>query len=143
MGALFQNIRQKLQAFAESHPGLVAWKDRLLPEAEKFLIAGPTLIGFVFGITRYQPGSVAFETGFQSLVFFLAYLAALTLVQLADSLFFNSWPMVLGISRSLLAALYLALTLRQYFEWRTGDPKILGPAARLRERARVFTGDAL
>ncbi|GAB4433059.1 MAG: hypothetical protein OHK0011_16030 [Turneriella sp.] len=134
----FDSIRQWLR----SQPRLMAWAERILPEVEKFVIAGPTLVGFLPGLVRYQPGTVHFETGFQSLIIFLAYLAALTVMQLADSLFFSSWPMVLGIARSLLATLYLSITLRQVLQWRHSSPQILPMVSRIREWLRPVTGDA-
>lgn len=131
-----------VRQYVSTRPGLVAWAKRTLPEVEKFIIAGPTLVGFVFGLVRYQPGSVHFETGFQSLVIFLVYLAALTVLQAAESLFFSGWPIITGVARSLLALLYLALTLRQFMQWRSAAPQILPAVLRLRERLPPLTGDA-
>lgn len=138
-------LKRQISALAQwvrSQPRLVAWAERILPRAEKVVIAGPTLVGFTLGLLRHQPGSVHFETGFQSLAFFLAYLAVLTVLQILDSLFFSSWPIVLGVARSLAAAFYLAITLRQVLQWRAGSPQILPVVARLRERLRPVTGDA-
>lgn len=131
-------VRQWLR----SQPRLVAWAERTLPRVEKFFIAGPTLVGFVFGLVRYQPGTAHFETGFQSLVIFLAYLAGLTVLQVADSLFFGSWPIILGVARSLLAVVYLGVTIRQFMQWRTGVPQILPAVLRIRERLQSLIGDA-
>lgn len=138
-------LKRQISALAQwlhSQPRLVAWARRILPKAEKFIIAGPTLLGFTLGLLRHQPGSVHFETGFQSLVFFVAYLAVLTVLQILDSLFFSRWPIVLGLARSLAAAAYWIITLRQVIEWRAGSPQILPVIARLRERLRPVIGDA-
>jgi hypothetical protein len=115
----------------------------LWPEFVKFVIAGPTLIGFIVGLNRYKPGEQAFECGFQSLVFFLAYVAALIFVQVVDTLFFSGWPLVLGIARSLLAAGYLYVTLRQYLAWRRGNVVLHTPVQQLRDRLRAATGNAV
>lgn len=131
-----------VRQWVRSQPRLLAWGERTLPELERFVIAGPTLVGFVLGLVRYQPGTVHFETGFQSLVIFLAYLAALTVLQMADSLLFSSWPIVLGVARSLLAVVYLAVTIRQFVQWRTGTPQIFPAVQHIRERLRPVTGDA-
>lgn len=139
-----QILTQKLALAKEaliSGPQYALLRERILPELEKFLIAGPMFVGFVLGLVRYQPRSVAFETAFQSLVLFSGYLAALAVVQGLDSLFFSAWPLVLGVARSLLAAGYLALTLKQYLEWRTGTVQIYGVVKRLRERLRPIIGD--
>lgn len=129
-----QRITEVLRQGWRAHPRLVAWGEKTMPSLEKFLIAGPTLVGFALGLLRHSPGEVHFETGFQSLVFFVAYLAALTVVQTLDSLFFSSWPPLTGLVRSLLAVLYIALTMRQFVQWRTGAPVILPAVARLRVR---------
>ncbi|MFZ5627850.1 MAG: hypothetical protein ACOY5B_01895 [Spirochaetota bacterium] len=131
-----------LMQWLRSQPRLLAWGERAWPELEKFIIAGPTLLGFVLGLVRYQPATVHFETGFQSMVIFLAYLAGLTVLQAADSLLFSSWPVVLGVARSLLATVYLIFTLRQFMQWRTGHPHILPAVLRIREKLRAVTGNA-
>lgn len=139
--ALGQKIAAAKQALVSSlHSAFL--RERILPELEKFLIAGPMFVGFALGLVRYPPGSVAFETGFQSLVFFSAYLIALSMMQLLDSLFLSNWPLVLGVARSLLAAFYLALTIKQYVEWRNGAVQIYGSVKRLRERLRSLFGNA-
>jgi hypothetical protein len=142
MNSFLQRQVDSARQWLRSQPRLLSWAERTLPEVEKFVIAGPTLFGFLPGILRYQPGTAHFETGFQSLIIFLAYLAALTVLQLADSLFFSSWPMVLGLARSLLAIAYLAVTLRQVIQWRTGSPQILPVVSRIREWLRPVIGDA-
>ncbi len=110
------------------------FRDRIWPELEKFLIAGPALIGFIIGLWRYAPGTRHFETAFQSLVFFSGYMLGMILLQTLDSLFLSSRPMVLGIGRSLLALLYLGLTMKQYLESRSGEVRILGFTTKCRNR---------
>ncbi len=139
MKRLLENLRGRLSDNAQ----FVRLQKELWPEIVRFIIAGPTLIGFVVGLTRYAPGEQAFECGFQSLVFFLTYAAALTTAQALDSLFFSSWPLVLGITRSLLAAGYLYVTLRQYLTWRSGNVRFYAPVQRLRDRLRTATGNAV
>lgn len=119
-----------------------AIRGHLWPQLEKFLIAGPTLIGFALGLLNYAPGQKHFEVGFQSLCIFAGYLASLVLVQILDSLFFSSWPIVLGIARSALALAYLAVTAKQYFEWRSGDVKIYAFIQNLRRRFSNMIGNA-
>jgi hypothetical protein len=142
MNSFLQRQFDSARQWLRSQPRLLSWVQRTLLEVEKFVIAGPTLIGFLPGLLRYQPGSVHFETGFQSLVFFVGYLAALIVLQIFDSLFFSNWPMVLALARSLLAIAYLAVTLRQVIEWRAGSPKILPAVRRVREWLRPVIGDA-
>jgi|JI10StandDraft_1071094.scaffolds.fasta_scaffold35549_3 hypothetical protein len=139
MKRIFTLLQQKVSTNALY---LRAQKD-LWPEVVKFVVAGPTLIGFIVGLTRYKPGEQAFECGFQSLLFFLAYAAALTLVQAVDTLFFTGWPLVLGIARSLLAAGYIYLALRQYLGWRNGSITFYAPVQKLRDRLRAATGNAV
>lgn len=134
--ASIRDLILKTDAFQRFHKSV-------LPEVVKFVIAGPTLLGFVFGLTRYAPGEQAFECGFQSLVFFLTYVVALTVVQTIDTLFFSQWPLVLGLARSLLAVGYLYLTLRQYITWRAGRLEILRAVQKLRDHLRTATGNAL
>ena len=134
---------ENLQARLNANAHFVRLQKELWPEIVRFIIAGPTLIGFVVGLTRYAPGEQAFECGFQSLVFFLTYVVSLTIAQTLDSLFFSSWPLVLGITRSLLAAGYLYVTLRQYLAWRSGSVRFYAPVQRLRDRLRTATGNAV
>lgn len=115
---------------------------RVWPELEKFLIAGPTLIGFALGLLNYAPGQKHFEVGFQSLCVFAGYLIALTVAQAADSLLFSSWPIVLGVIRSVLALAYLGVTLKQYFDWRSGNVKIYAAVQQIRRRCSAMIGDA-
>jgi hypothetical protein len=142
MNSFLQRQVDSARQWLRSQPRLLSWVQRTLLAVEKFVIAGPTLIGFLPGLLRYQPGSVHFETGFQSLLFFVGYLAALIVLQIFDSLFFSNWPMVLALARSLLAIAYLAVTLRQVIEWRAGSPKILPAVRRVREWLRPVIGDA-
>ena len=103
-----------LYASVAAQSAVAHFRQHAWPQVEKFLIAGPTLVGFLIGILKYPPRHAAFEVAFQSLVIFSGYVAALVAVQALDSLFFNSWPLFLGVSRSLLATGYLALTATQY-----------------------------
>lgn len=119
-----------------------AIRGRLWPELEKFLIAGPTLIGFALGLLNYAPGQRHFEVGFQSLCIFAGYLLSLVIAQTLDSLFFSAWPMVLGIIRSVLALAYLGVTLKQYFEWRAHDVKVYATVAKVRARFSTLIGNA-
>lgn len=139
MKRLFEQLRALLLA----NPTLLSLQKNLWPQVVKFVIAGPTLIGFVVGLTRYAPGEQAFECGFQSLVFFLAYLASLTVAQSLDSLFFSGWPLILGIIRSLLAAAYLYVTVRQFIQWQKGNVTFYAPVQKLRDRLRTATGNAV
>ena len=123
-------------------PAVANFRQNIWPHIERFLIAGPTLVGFVVGILKYPPRHVAFEIGFQSLLIFTAYLAALVFVQTLDSLFFSGWPLVLGICRSLLAAGYLSLTLMQYLPWRSGNPRMFGFTHRARAKFTRALGNA-
>ncbi|AFM13560.1 hypothetical protein [Turneriella parva] len=139
MKRILENLRTQIFANAT----FLRLQKTLWPEIVKFVIAGPTLIGFIVGLTRYAPGEQAFECGFQSLVFFVAYLASLTVAQGLDSLFFSSWPLVLGITRSLLAAAYLYATVRQFIEWQKGRVTFYAPVQKLRDRLRTATGNAV
>lgn len=123
-------------------PAVVNFRENLWPHIEKFLIAGPTLIGFIIGILKYSPRHAAFEVGFQSLVIFTGYIAALVFAQMLDSLFFSAWPLFLGVSRSLLAIGYLTLTFMQYLPWRSGNPRMFSFAERARAKFNRALGDA-
>lgn len=123
-------------------PAVANFRQNVWPHLEKFLIAGPMLIGFIIGILKYPPRHVAFEAGFQSLVIFTGYIAALVFVQALDSLFFSGWPMFLGIARSLLALGYLALTIMQYLPWRGGNPRFYAFTARARAKFSRALGNA-
>lgn len=123
-------------------PAVANFRQNVWPHVEKFLIAGPTLIGFIIGILKYPPRHAAFEAGFQSLVIFSGYIAALVFVQTLDSLFFSSWPLFLGVSRSLLAIVYLALTFMQYLPWRSGNPRMFSFTERARAKFIRALGDA-
>lgn len=117
-------------------------RDKVWPELEKFLIAGPTLIGFALGLLNYVPGQKYFEVGFQSLCIFAGYLVSLIIAQILDSLFFSPWPIVLGAIRSVLALVYLGVMFKQYFEWRSQDVKIYAAVQRIRTRFSAMIGDA-
>lgn len=132
------DLYEKLAAL----PAVANFRQNVWPHVEKFLIAGPTLIGFIIGILKYPPRQAAFEAGFQSLVIFSGYIAALVFVQMLDSLFFSSWPLFLGVSRSLLAAGYLALTFTQYLPWRSGSPRMFSFTERARSKFNRALGDA-
>lgn len=123
-------------------PAVARFIDEFWPHIEKFLIAGPTLIGFIIGLLRYPPKHAAFEVAFQSLVIFTGYLTALLFVQALDTLFLSSFPLFLGISRSILATGYIALTLMQYLSWRTGTPRSYAFTDRMRLRLSRALGDA-
>lgn len=138
---LIENTKNRIQEVAAKNEKVGFFREKIWPEIEKFLIAGPAFVGFIIGIWRYAPGSRHFETGFQSLVIFSGYMLAMIFLQTLDSLFFGSRPMVLGVGRSVLALVYLALTLKQYFEWRSGAVRIYGFTARFRGRL-TLTGDA-
>jgi hypothetical protein len=131
-----------LSATVATHEKVGFLRLKVWPALEKFLIAGPTLVGFILGIWRYAPGQEAFETGFQSLIIFLGYIAVFTFLQILDSVFFASWPIILGVGRSLLALAYLTLTLRQYYEWRTGTPHFYALTKKCRSRLTQVTGNA-
>lgn len=142
------NVNKLLQPVAGLYekiaavPAVTNFQQNIWPHIEKFLIAGPTLIGFIIGILKYPPRHAAFEVAFQSLVIFSGYILALVFVQTLDSLFFSGWPMVLGISRSLLAAAYVALTLMQYLPWRSGNPRMFSFTERARAKFNRALGDA-
>jgi len=113
------------------------------PLIEKVLIAGPFLIGYVLGLVRYNPHEKHFEIGFQSFCFFVGYMGYLILVQTLDSLLFSSWPIVLGVLRSLGAIAYLTLTVRQVHEWLSGkEVTIYSRVSDLRSRAQKFVSHA-
>lgn len=136
---------KKIAAFAEKarleeHGQTI--RRKIWPELEKFLIAGPTFIGFALGLLNYAPGHNRFEVGFQSLCIIAGYLISLVIIQSLDSIFFSSWPIVLGIVRSVLALAYLGLTLKQYLEWRSGDVKIYSAVQKVRARFSAMIGDA-
>ena len=115
------------------------FREKIWPALEKFIIAGPTFVGFVLGLWKYPPGHRYFETAFQSLVFFALYIAVLMFMQAVDSLFLSSWPIVLGVVRSILATLYLVATLKQYLEFRSRETKIYAITGKFRNRlARVI-----
>lgn len=120
--------------------GLVLKEHR--PTMEKCIIAGPTFVGFALGILKYQPGEKHFEIGFQSLCIFCAYIVFLVAGQILDSLFFSSWPLILGIWRSCGALAYLVLTLKQCKEWLSGDVVIYRQVAQMRGRVQEFIGNA-
>ncbi len=136
------NTLSGLYAKIAAVPAVVSFRQNVWPNLEKFLIAGPTLIGFIIGILKYPPRHVAFEVGFQSLVIFSGYIATLVFVQMLDSLFFSSWPLFLGVSRSLLATGYLALTFMQYLPWRSGNPRMFSFTERARIKFIRALGDA-
>lgn len=115
-------------------------RNRVWPELEKFLIAGPTLLGFVPGILGYLPGSIRFEVAFQSLCIFVSYLGCLVFLQLIDSLFSSSVPVILAAMRSVLAAAYLILTMKQYLEWRTGNVNFYPAVQKIRSRLAKAIG---
>jgi len=131
-----------LSAAYATHEKVGFFRQNVWPGIEKFLIAGPTLVGFILGIWRYAPGQEAFETGFQSLIIFLIYITVFTFFQVLDSLFFGSWPIVLGAGKSLLALAYLVVTFRQYFEWRSGAPHFYALTKKCRSRLTQVTGNA-
>lgn len=114
------------------------WQTKFWPPIEKFLIAGPTLVGFIWGLYRFDPKNAGFEVAFQSFVYFVLYVAYLTIIQTLDSLFFDSFPLFVGITRSLGAAIYIAITLAQYWSWRKGEVLRLKPVPRLKARLDVF-----
>lgn len=136
-----ENSKNRIAEAAAKNKKLGFFREKVWPEIEKFLIAGPAFVGFMLGIWSYAPGTRHFETAFQSLVIFSAYMLAMIFLQTLDTLFFGSWPMVLGVGRSVLALAYLALTLKQFFEWRSGEVRIYAFTARFRKRA-ALTGDA-
>ncbi len=137
------NFLKSLKVRLQKSAAFQRFEKSVWPGVVKFIIAGPTLLGFVVGLTRYAPGEQAFECGFQSLLFFLAYAVSLTAVQAVDTLFFSQWPLVLGIARSFLAAGYLYVTLRQYLGWRSGQLVVLRPVQKLRDQLRAATGNAV
>jgi hypothetical protein len=129
---------QGLAGAVRSNPLVI----KFWPAIEKFLIAGPTLVGFLLGVLRYPPGHKYFEVGFQSFLIFAAYLMLMTLFQALDTFFFSGWPLVLGIGRSVLAVTYLALTLKQYFEIRTRDAQLYAYTHKVRSRLTQAIGNA-
>ncbi|MBN8219412.1 MAG: hypothetical protein J0L53_00730 [Spirochaetes bacterium] len=138
---LLESTKSRVNEIAATNEKIGFFREKIWPELEKFLIAGPTFVGFVIGLWRYAPGSRHFETAFQSLILFAGYMLAMIFLQSLDSLFFSSRPMVLGVGRSVLALAYLVLTLKQYLEWRGGAVRIYGFTARFRGRI-TLTGDA-
>lgn len=141
MNKLLKAVSDLYARFA-AVPAVANFRQNVWPHLEKFLIAGPTLIGFIIGLLKYPPRHIAFEAGFQSLVIFTGYIAALVFVQALDSLFFSGWPMFLGIARSLLATSYLALTIMQYLPWRSGNPRFYAFTARARIKFTRALGNA-
>jgi len=139
--AFVKNQIDKVSAQAAANPRFRYAQDIIWPQLEKFLIAGPVFVGYVLGFYKYPPRHLAFETAFQSLVIFSCYLAAVAAVEILDGLFFSPWPLVLGSLRSMLALLYIALTLKQYFEWRKGEPHIYGITTHLRTRLSSTLGE--
>lgn len=129
-----QNQKTRLTEAALKNEKVSLFREKIWPGLEKFLIAGPLFVGFILGLWRYAPGHRFFEVGFQSLVFFSAYMALLILFQAVDTLFLGSWPIILGVARSVLAVIYLAVTLKQFFEWRRGEVRIYGFTQKLRNR---------
>ncbi|MCS6971605.1 MAG: hypothetical protein NZL89_01135, partial [Leptospiraceae bacterium] len=79
----FHQLLQSCRGLPQKFPQLAATWQKFRPELERFLIAGPTLIGYVLGLLRYPPGSVGFEIGFQSLVFFVGFIVLRITVELA------------------------------------------------------------
>lgn len=138
---LIENTKNRLSEAALRNEKVDFFRAKIWPELEKFLIAGPVFVGFIIGLWRYAPGSRHFETAFQSLLFFLTYMGAMIFLQALDSLFFSGWPLVLGIGRSVFALVYLVLTLKQYWEWRSGEVRLYGITSRFRGRL-TLTGNA-
>lgn len=134
MRQTFINLYQRIAA----SPAVSAWQTKFWPAIEKFLIAGPTLVGFIWGLYRFDPKEAGFEVAFQSFVYFVLYMAYLTVIQTLDSLFFDSTPFFVGFTRSLGAAIYIAITLAQYWKWRKGEVLRLKPVARLKARLDTF-----
>jgi hypothetical protein len=131
---ILDSTKKRLADAALQNEKVGFFREKIWPELEKFLVAGPALIGFIIGLWRYAPGTRHFEAAFQSLIFFSCYILAIIFLQALDSMFLSSRPMVLGIGRSLLALLYLALTLKQYLELRSGEVRIFGFTAKCRNR---------
>lgn len=77
-----------------------------LEQIELFLISGPFLLGWVFGILRYQKESPRFALGFQNFLTLALFLLLLTLVYLAQKI--TLFPVeVLYIAQSVLSVLYI------------------------------------
>ncbi len=136
MGVIY-SVKDKFVAWAKADVRAIYVKEKIWPPLEKFLISGPTFIGFLLGLWRYEPTHEYFEVGFQSLVVFVLYLATLTFFQTVDSLFLDAFPIVLASIRSLLSAAYLAVTLKQFIEWRKGNVKIYTVVKNLRNRFQI------
>ncbi|MBS0617468.1 MAG: hypothetical protein JSR44_04725 [Spirochaetes bacterium] len=139
--AFVQNQIEKISAQAAANPRLRYAQEIIWPQIEKFLIAGPVFVGYILGFYKYPPRHIAFEIAFQSFVIFSFYLTGVVAIEILDGLFFSVWPLVLGSVRSLLALFYIALTFKQYFEWRKGDPHIYGITKRLRTRLANALGE--
>jgi hypothetical protein len=138
-----QDQKTRLAEAASKNEKVGFFREKIWPELEKFIIAGPTFVGFVLGVWKYSPGQRHFETAFQSLLVFAAYMAVLIFFQALDTLFLGAWPVILGIARSVLALLYLAITIKQYFEWRSGEVRIYGFTVKLRTRLNQKSGNAI
>ena len=121
-----------------SHEFVNSWERKIAPELEMFLICGPTLIGFSVGLVKYAPRTIFFESGFHSGCFSIIYVVFLILLQVFDSFFFSSNPIVLPVMNSVAASIYIAVTIRNYLLLRRQKLFAFPFSARLRAGLDAF-----
>jgi len=77
------------------------------PSLELFLITGPTLIGWVPGILKYEYYEERFKLGMQSMAVFLLYIAMLILNQIIVSMNIGEYKYYAFYIDSFFCLLYL------------------------------------
>lgn len=104
---------------------------------ELFVIAGPTLIGFIAGFWRYEPADERFTIAFQSFLFFLGYLALLTFNHFLSYLNFFSYANYVYYADSLFCIAYLAAGFWQYFKARNQAHETLPFTQKLYQKINI------
>jgi len=98
-------------------------KSKFVFIAEKFIITGPVLIGWILGILRHEPATAYFKLGIQSMMLFFIYLTTRFVLYLAHILI--DYPVFIHHYLESAAALaYLVICLRVFALFLKGEARV-------------------
>ncbi|MDH5719496.1 MAG: hypothetical protein OEZ13_02630 [Spirochaetia bacterium] len=126
---MFNAIKYNIENNETIHMAKKIW-----PGFELFLISGPTLIGWVIGMVKYEYRDERFKISIQSFALFLIYIALLVLNQIIVFTNIANYKYYSLYADSFFCFLYLLLGLYFYIGARRKNPYLHGLIIRVLDR---------
>lgn len=121
-------VRKLIEKIRNSQGYLHAMKwydEKAHKHVHNFLMAGPALIGWIYGLLRYAPHEKEFAVALRSLQIFLLYVAILAINSLLAFLDFFSYSRIEIYFESVAALAYLAVHAVFWLKYTKGEEMVL------------------